>query len=423
MQKVDKEYNIFDVVIVIFLIYLSGNPFFRMLFFKQSVIVLSILSIVYFMYNKVKNGYGLVFKKREIQLLLVTIILIISILITFLINEDNNLSTYIAIILQVVSVCLCVLSLNFDNFIKIFTKIMVFLAVFSLIFYSVQYINPYFPYIFPQYQGNYQIYSNAFVYNYMLFNDYGNYFLMNRNTGIFWEPGCYQVFLNVALFFYISIIEKQSVYLSPKNIIVVFIFIITVISTKSTTGYFCLAIILLPNIKFILYSINKNINNRRKTLRIFFVIVFISIISFMAIYKFDVGNIFTNTISKISNDSYMNGNGLIERLSLNKFKYLFTENKIHIFGISYDTLYNNYTESNIWNSILEDTICLGYIFSGILFFGYIKFSKYLNKNVILLLLVLIIGFSTESLFRSPVFLFMTFSGIAGNNAYKKSFIK
>jgi len=406
MKEKSEKYSLFDIFIITFLIYLSGNPFFRMIFFKQSVVCLFILSFIYFIYRRSKMS---AISNKEINLLTLVLIIISSIIITFVLNGDDKFSTYFSIILQFCSVFLCSLSIKYNDLIRIFIKIMIFLSIASLIFFAIQLINPSISYIFPQYQGNFQIYSNAFLYNYMLFNDSGQLFLMNRNTGIFWEPGCYQAFLNVALFFYINTCKKEEQYLKPKNLIIVFLFIVTILTTKSTTGYACLAIILLMNVKFVFSSILHN----KKIISTF--IVSVTIIILIVVYKNNLGSLIQDTFIKISSKDYMKGNGIIERLALNKFKYLFTENKIHFFGISYHTLYSVYSESNIWNSILEDTICLGYTFTAILLYGYIRLSKQLGIQGITLFIVFILSFSTEALFRSPLFLLLSFSGIIYTN--------
>ncbi|MDQ0476440.1 O-antigen ligase [Chryseobacterium sp. MDT2-18] len=67
--------------------------------------------------------------------------------------------------------------------------------------------------------------TNILIYNFKNFA-----FSYNRNSGPFWEPGMYAVFLNFALFF--NFIRFKRLF-SFKNIV----FIATIITTFSTTGY------------------------------------------------------------------------------------------------------------------------------------------------------------------------------------------
>ncbi|MBR5203561.1 MAG: hypothetical protein IKW45_09895 [Clostridia bacterium] len=72
-----------------------------------------------------------------------------------------------------------------------------------------------------------------------------------RNWGPFWEPGAYQAFLNIALIFTLFLRNIRTKY----RIFSAIIFIITIISTLSTTGYLALFFIFLAYI----FS-NKNSN-------------------------------------------------------------------------------------------------------------------------------------------------------------------
>ena len=65
---------------------------------------------------------------------------------------------------------------------------------------------------------------------------FGEYFI-NRNSGMFWEPGAFQGFLNMALFFAMYI--KQQRFMRLK----ILIMITAIITTFSTTGYLALAYI------------------------------------------------------------------------------------------------------------------------------------------------------------------------------------
>ena len=59
-----------------------------------------------------------------------------------------------------------------------------------------------------------------------------------RNTGLFWEGGAYQYFLNLALILSLYI-KKNPIFSFPN-----WIFVISILSTFSTTGYLIMAIVL-----------------------------------------------------------------------------------------------------------------------------------------------------------------------------------
>lgn len=69
-----------------------------------------------------------------------------------------------------------------------------------------------------------------------VFYTYHYNFLIPRLSGLFWEPGAYQIYLNIALFYYIF--NKKS------NAFQYIILILSIILTRSTTGY-CIACLLI----------------------------------------------------------------------------------------------------------------------------------------------------------------------------------
>lgn len=75
-----------------------------------------------------------------------------------------------------------------------------------------------------------------------------SYYLLPRNFGPFWEPGVYQAYLYVALFFVLFCRKNVKVFDTV-------LFSLTMVSTLSTTGIFVLAII------FIGYIVNKRKDN------------------------------------------------------------------------------------------------------------------------------------------------------------------
>ena len=75
-----------------------------------------------------------------------------------------------------------------------------------------------------------------------------------RNFGIFWEPGAYSIYLNVALYF--ELFENKF---NPKRIILL---VATILSTLSTLGIVCMAILFCA----FLTTDNKVSSKRVKTL-------------------------------------------------------------------------------------------------------------------------------------------------------------
>ncbi len=74
-------------------------------------------------------------------------------------------------------------------------------------------------------QGDIAESTNILIYN---FKNYA--FSYNRNSGPFWEPGMFVIFINVALYFNLIITKR---FLNLKNIV----FVAAIVTTFSTTGY------------------------------------------------------------------------------------------------------------------------------------------------------------------------------------------
>lgn len=120
--------------------------------------------------------------------------------------------------------------LDFKNF---YTRIMFFLAVFSLITFAVSVVAPQLVQLLPQIvrQGGGANYYNA------LFSVICNSTYVSRNYGIFWEPGAFSIFLNIALF--IELFHQKA---SIKNVAVL---CLAIMSTLSTLGIACMLVLVI----------------------------------------------------------------------------------------------------------------------------------------------------------------------------------
>lgn len=125
------------------------------------------------------------------------------------------------------------------DFQKVFIRVIVFFSVISLVFYSFSYIGFIHSFILNGLTGyftplNYsknnadEYCRNIMIYNYNL--NYFHLYSMFRNSGPFWEPGMFTVFINIALF--LNLMRDPKV-INKYNVIL----IIANITTFSTTGY------------------------------------------------------------------------------------------------------------------------------------------------------------------------------------------
>ena len=155
-----------------------------------------------------------------------------------------------------------------QKFLTYYVKIMYFLAVVSLIFYAGSFLpgaeNFYVNVLGKLIPSPFSIENDFYkqMPNIIIFNFEDTLFTENRNSGPFWEPGAFAVFILIALLFN-QIKEKK--FTTKKNII----FIICLITTFSTAGY----------LAFFIFIVYINIDVVRKNIlysTVFILILFSS---------------------------------------------------------------------------------------------------------------------------------------------------
>ena len=231
-----KKIETIDIVIFLIL-FLSGS------FLTSNDIIPSEVTKLFWL---IVVGLILFKLKKNIIINYYIIGLIISFVISFIVNPVG-IATYFYICVSVIIAILMINTWSFQKFRESYVKILFFLSVFSLIMMALFYI-------FPQMNNFFNVYNiskTAKHANYIIFTKIVNENGFGRNCGMFWEPGAYQTFICIALIFEIS---KPSP--SVRKIIV---FIITILTTFSTTGYIALLFVYIY-LFFGKYNNKKQIN-------------------------------------------------------------------------------------------------------------------------------------------------------------------
>lgn len=177
----------------------------------------------------------------DYHLIILIAVIVIIMTVSSVINGEN-LRNLIFTIFALVCAILFISCFDWDSFTKHYVDVMCVLSIVSLICFVVYMLIPSIRYIALVQNNAGNTYSCLFFYV-----GGGNF---NRNYGLFWEPGAYQTFINLALLFEVC---KDK----PK-ISTILILIVTVITTYSTTGYLALGLIL------ILLYIRKGANSKLK---------------------------------------------------------------------------------------------------------------------------------------------------------------
>lgn len=201
-------------------------------------------------------------KKFDKQSFLILIGVFCNISLTVLVNMEGlkqliiTFSFFLTAYIYTIYFC-------FDDFITKFIRVMSFLCIFSLILYFTAIFLPQLVMRLPTAHNvlDKSVYNALF--STITINDY-----LIRNQGIFWEPGAFQTFINIALIFNLFLIRENHM----KNLIV---FSTTLFTTYSTTGYIVGLVIVLA---FILHSLSKKDQKRKKGMLSFVSIIIILLI-------------------------------------------------------------------------------------------------------------------------------------------------
>ncbi|SFB66297.1 hypothetical protein [Ruminococcus albus] len=388
MNKVNQQKNetVLTIISIIFAIYLSGN-YFVMSKYDISVLLFLLFEIIIFLL--IKKGRI----KYEPHWILFISITITVFFLSALTNNFMDISSYIAILLQMICAMIICLTVSKKQFEAIYVEIMVCLALISLIFYAIGFIYPSFVRYFPsESRSDLNLtYYNAYIYVYWEETGWTINNLSIRNSGIFWEPGVYQAYLNIALFL---LLQNETVkYQRMKILVLVF----TIITTLSATGLFVLFLVVTGY--FVTNKQSKNI--------LFLLLGFI---------------IFIVAVSKTSflTDKLFNSEYIKNRVAFNQLQFVFGSYKAYLWGYTFTGRENITT--TIWNSIFDSALVFGIPYVLLLLYCYFRFCKKI-KSGFFFYIVLIICFSVESLIWRPFFMLFIFYGISTNSSEEHKIVE
>lgn len=387
-------WNFVQYAIIVLILYQSANVFFISYFYMQSTIAIFLfLSFAFiFRINKLNQI------SRFGNLFVVQILLGFSLLCTILLNNDPRIQTYIGVFLQIVTAAMAMLMVDYKAFKNIYINVMIFFAAASLIFFAVQFIYPRIVYLFPMTPALVSTdYYNALIYVYQKLIRYPDLVLLKRNTSIFWEAGCYQAFLNVALMFICNDLEAGRKIEHGKFKIM--LLIVTVVTTFSTTGFLVLLCILIGYHKIIFK------NGSKHALAALAAGAGIVIFIFLALNGGLLSDFFAGKLKREFSDPEY----ILSRISFSDLNYIFYNGNFNFFGISYSTFQQVSGLST--NSILHTLACYGFLYTGILLWLYYKYARSVIQKSGLMALVFLLIFSSEELLGKTFFLCLAFTGI------------
>lgn len=400
-----KINNLIEYIIIIMCIVCSGAVIYQNN--NRIILIITMLGILLFYFIKYRN-INLIFEKDKMIKYFI-ILYLFSSLIHFFAIESSFFGELGKIIQLLMAVFICNI-ITPEKFLKKYNTILYVLAFLSIIFYLIPFIFPEFPKLFPiitDYAGS--KFHNAFVFCYPTY--IGNFY---RNQSIFWESGAFQAFLNVSIFLELFIFKDKK---SKKHL---FVFIVALLLTKSTTGFIIFIIlILLKLIEF------KTFDEKIKKILILSLPIVI-IISIAFIFPVIIDKFSQDSLSYVSfvrriNDMFID----IKILLLKPMNFLFGLGEEQ-YIIKFTELLNQtgigvYSQASSSNSITAFAAQYGIIASIPIYLLYINGIYSMKKIhiIIAFLALILLCLISENFIMAPFFICLILQFININKNCKK----
>lgn len=235
-------------MLVWLLMFVCGNPFVG--FYLDKFVNIILLLIVFIYYRPTFN----MVEKKTISRWVIFLLLIFSGQLLVLGSVSYlACANFVAKLVLGFSIALII----GPRFKDAYISVMSVLALISLFFFMLQLLGITLPSIIPSEQK-----SSLGIYTISIPSEYSNYRL--RNSGMFWEPGAYAGYINLAFMLYVNNLGE----LFKKYRAKVVILLIALLTTLSTTGYICLGII------FVFYVMESHVGKSAKVILLFITILF-----------------------------------------------------------------------------------------------------------------------------------------------------
>jgi len=368
-------------------IFSSGTVFFTYKNNPKTLAILFLAILILFSFKRKFNSKNLI----------IFSVLSFAIILNALINRNSNIevSNVINYIIKMFFIMLLCNNMEQKDFKEKFINIMFILSIISIFCFVYSEFNLNNPLPFTK---NETFGSSSFVYT--PYFTFGWITSFHRNAGMFWEPGAFQIFINIALLF---LLDKKS--LNRNNIIQGAILLLTLITTKSTTGYIIFTIIFLNYVYNLIVKFNlikiKGINSKNKSIVVVFIIAVVISIGLLN------SDVITKKFNADSPSFSIRQNDIFGTIDIIK------ERPLLGYGILSQDLLDMQNNRNIGsnsNGILYFTAMVGVVISGMIFYIIFRNLKYLCKNLNykVIMLVIILFNVTEVIVFMPIALIFLF---------------
>jgi len=228
-----SNFNVVDIIIILSIL-VSKSLYYET--FGQNKLLIGFLLLI---------GIFALFKSYRKELIFTkkTILLYFLIIIAVFINPNAALSTSLVFLSDITIALLFITLIPFYHFTSVFYKLMKILMIFSLLKYPIILLHISSP--FPDFISITGDHYQNFIF-FGIFKGNTTYFQMLRNNGLWWEPGAFQIFINLA--FLLGLLFKK---VSNRDY---FLFLIVIVTTFSTSG-----ILIFSVLSFIYFKRKSNL--------------------------------------------------------------------------------------------------------------------------------------------------------------------
>ena len=390
----DKISSLRDYVLITLMILASKTVYFGIINARQTYLILgAVLVLFLFIRKKQRRMYN---RSNALIIFLVLILTVFQIAVNP--NEINSsfINTMIVSYLPFLFCFIFVDRVTKESYITKYVNVMTFIAIISLVCFSVAVFSPMVAWGICQ-----RVQFNDHIYNISPYYTWGwNTHIFARNSGPFWEPGAYQGFLIIAILF--LLFNKESI----KHIKIKFLlFVVTVLTTSSTTGYILATLLVITFHKRIEDIFLGKGRSLRTPSKIIVFLLLVGVVGYI-IYSGNISDKFTST--NVSGNVRRNdlANSLIMIFDKPIFGYSFTAartNRSYELGIASNSV--GLTALLYTCGIPFGSMYIFYMISGMKKF----FMNASQGEFVILVITLLILHCTEAVWWLPIYVLFLFT--------------
>lgn len=366
-----------DYVVLTGIIYLSVSPW---LIGNPSLRLLTLCALLAISFTRAVRNRAQI----PISVVVLSLIMACLLIVTPLLTGDNNPSPYLTIIVLIVLGVTLACTIQLDRFLRVFTRIVITLAAASLLLTAVGTTLPVWLANLPTFSGEFVDYRIAGVHNFIAIRDAGAATeLLNRNSGIAWEPGAFAVLLCLALAFLCHEIKRVGPSLTRG--LALSVLVAAVLTTISLSGYIGLIIILVAYWRSWLSSGTW---------------LPVALGGLLLAALMSQGHSGLDLAFDRVSQGYGSGEAQ-DRISINLIGY--------VAGAPWFPLGSSYSwyledQARLWNSVLASIAALGVPFVVLLQAQYLRFASYFRGQAWAVATVMVLFCSVENFYVSPLFI-------------------